>query len=272
MKLKKFNEYSNLFSKDPRNFERQVVIVGDPTLDLFENSISAATSEKPVVVWGEPNVINEGSISIKEIPTISKVYDKLSGNKFFPNETSERGLVKKLKFPIVGVSESGEEEFKTYGKFKKSEKYFNKFREKLVPATRFDIISFKKEPIHIQERINGLGFDVDLNRFKYLNETEDLLNNLGSNFDLDFYHISLIESSGKVYLENIGRSLKLSPSQALKLYETAYSDHYEVSLPGWFKKSAFDTHVKPYYQKRYYDSLLIKPKNSIDFKKYVDLA
>jgi hypothetical protein len=109
VKLKKFNEYSNLFSKDPKNFERQVVMVGDPALDLFENSISATTSEKPVVVWGEPNVINEGSISIKEIPTISKVYDTLSGNKFFPNETSERGLVKKLKFPIVGVSESGEE-------------------------------------------------------------------------------------------------------------------------------------------------------------------
>lgn len=271
MKLKKFNEYSNLFSKDPRNFERQVVIVGESTFDLFENTISAATSEKPIVVWGEPNVINEGSIRVKEIPTVSKVYESLAGNAFFPNETSDRRLVKKLKFPIIGVSESGEEEFKTYGKFKKSEKYFDKFREKPTPNTRFDIISFKKEPIHIQERINGIGFDVDLNRFKYLGETEDLLKEINSKFNLDFYHVSLIESGGRVYLENIGRSLKLSPSQSLKLYERAYSDHYEVSLPAWFKKSTFDKHVKPYYQKRYYDSLLMKPKNSIDFKKYIDL-
>lgn len=271
MKLRKFEEYLKTFSRDPKSFEKQVSFLGESPIEIFENFTSSSL-EKPVVVWSETIGLNESLVKVKSMPSISKIYEKFSGDAFFPRETSSRADVKKLTFPIVGISESDEEEFKTYGKFKKSEKYFDKFREKPIPLTRFDVILHKDTPIHVQERINGLGFDADLRNFKYLTEVEDLSAKLAKAFDLDFYHLSLIESRGALFLENLGRSLKLSPSQSVKLYEAAYASHYESSLPGWFKKSLFETYVKPYYQKRYYDSLLIKPKNSIDFKKYTDLA
>ena len=39
--------------------------------------------------------------------------------------TKDRTKVKSLKFPIYGVSKTLNDEFKTYGKFKKSEKFYD---------------------------------------------------------------------------------------------------------------------------------------------------
>jgi hypothetical protein len=201
---------------------------------------------------------------------MKKVYSDFSGEKFLPKSTSDRSSVKGMKFPILGIDDLDSQEFKTYNKFKKSEKNFPVFREKIVPVTRFDVIAHKKRPIHLQEKINSLGFDVDLTRFKYLDEVDSLIEKLGKKYDLDFYHVSLLESGGKLYLESIGRSLNLSPAQSIKMYERAYESFYEAQLPVWFKKKIFESYVKPYYKSRYYDAALIKPKNSIDFKKYLD--
>jgi len=268
MQLKKFNDYIKFSSKDPNNFKKQIVFTGKDPLGIFEEFNAGKSTEKPIIYWGESVGLHEGETREYIVPTIAQLSNKLEGSKYLAKQTANRSEVKNLKFPIIASSANTDSEFKTLGKFKKSRENFNVFKEKITPSTRFDIIGYKKRPIHIQERINSLGFDVDLNKFKYLVEVEDLLDSINSNFNLEFYHISLIESAGKVYLENLGNTLSLSPSQTVKMYEAAYWENYQSALPNWFKKSLFEEMIIPYYKKRYYDSLLIKPKNSIDFKKY----
>jgi hypothetical protein len=82
--------------------------------------------------------------------------------------------------------------------------------------------------------------------------------------------VALLEANGKLYLDSITRNIQLTPVQSVKLYEAAYQKYYESSLPSWFRKKAFEDHVKPYYIKKYYDSLLFKPTGIIDYKKYLD--
>ena len=93
---------------------------------------------------------------------------------------------------------------------------------------------------------------------------------INSEWSPEYYVMKLMEANGKIYLDSISRSTDLTPSQGVKLYESAYEDHYQSKLPSWFKTKLFDDHVKPYYKQRYYDSLLLKPKGTIDFKKYID--
>lgn len=272
MKLRKFQDYLELHSKDPKNFEKKVIFRGNQKcLDIFRTNEDLVQAETglPTITWGESETANE-NFQHGTIPTMEKIYSDFAGENFLPKSTLDRAKVKEMKFPILGVTDTGNKEFKTYKGFKKSEQHFPVFREKIVPVTRFDVIVHKKHPIHLQEKINSLGFDVDQNRFKYLAEVESLAEKLGKEYDLDFYHISLIESSGKLYLEDLDCSINLSPSQSIKMYESAYEKFYETRLPVWFKKQLFENYIKPYYKKRYHDAALIKPKNSIDFKKYLD--
>lgn len=273
MRLKKFNEYSKNYSKDPKIFEKMVLFSERVEVDLFDKFGESPDSiEKPVIIWNSNLKINENSSRIYNstpFPAKEKIFDFVEDLGLIPKKVNDRTLIKKMKFPIIGFSNSSQDEFKTYGKFKKSEKYYDFFREKITPSNRFEVIAYKENPIHIQEKINKLGFDVNLNRFKYLDVIEESLNSLNNKFNLDFYKIKLIESNNKIYLESIDSSGSLSPSQLVKMYETAYESYYEARLPQWFKKSIFEKYVSPYYKKRYYDSLLVKPKHSIDFKKFI---
>jgi len=282
MKLKKFDEYSKIFSTDSKTFESKVIFAcsenyGVPVFKLiFNNNENISENDTPIILWNNfkitPVNLNERLnlvFNLKTIPSYEEVCTKFKDSKFIPVTVSERSAVKKLKFPIIGVSESDSELFKTYGKFKKSEKTFPKFREKITPRTRFDVISFKNTPIHIQETVNALGFDVNLNTFKYSDQVKSIVETIQSEYPLDFYHISLIEANDTLYLESISTSAKLSPSQNVKMYECAYENYYESCLPNWFKGQLFEKYVAPYYKKRGLDSLLVKPKHSIDFEKYI---
>ena len=284
MKLKKFNEYAAFYSKDPKNFEKKVCFAcSEGTVpDVFTHVNDSADSkftntDVPVILWNNFNFqkspLNESSTFLfnsKGLPQFDEVSSKLKGADFLPKSTNERSQVKGLKFPIFGVDGENKTEFKTYGKFKKGEQRFPTFTEKIVPQTKFNVIAFKGEPIHIQEKINKLGFDVDPTRFKYTNSVKNIIESLNAEYPLDFYHAELLESNGKLYLNSLDTSINLSPSQSIKMYEKAYEEYFASHLPGWFKKQIFESHVKPYYAKRYYDAALIKPNHSIDFKKYVD--
>lgn len=281
MKLKKFKEYSDFYSKDPKNFEKRVIFAcsEDHGAGIFQHIKDPAdqkfiNSEAPIIVWDNFNyekpAINESKSFIfnqRPLPSSEEVYSRFEGERFIPRSTKNRAEVKGLKFPITAHGES-DDEFKTYGKFRKSEKSFSKFREKVVPRSKFDVIAFKSEPIHVQEKINSLGFDVDLRTFEYADQVENIVSEIAREYSPDFFHLSLLEAGGKLYFNKIGTSLNLSPSQSIKMYERAYENYYVSKLPSWFKKSAFETYVKPYYEKRHLDAALIKPKYAIDFKKY----
>ncbi len=273
MRLKKFTEYAKIYSKDPKTFEKMVQFSESTEVDLFDKfGVGDVFGEKPVIIWNSKLKVNESSSRIynaSQFPGKNEIFEFAEQVNLVSPKVTDRSLVKKMKFPIIGHSSSNQEEFKTYGKFKKSEKYFNFFREKISPSNRFEVIAYRTEPIHIQEKINKLGFDVNLKSFKHLDEVENSLEKINSKFKLDFYKLKLIESNNSLYLESLESSGDLSPSQLVKMYETAYESYYEARLPQWFKKSVFEKYVQPYYQKRYYDSLLMKPKNAIDFKKFL---
>ena len=281
MKLKNFTDYAAYYSKDPKNFEKRVVLAcsenyGVAVFKHIKESSETRTlgSTTPVILWNNfkypTTAVNESYIfNTKSIPTYEELCEKFDGNQFIPKSTTDRAQVKGLKFPITGVDGDASEVFKTFGKFRKSERHFPIFREKKTPTTRFDVLAFKDRPIHVQEKTNTLGFDVNPARFKYLDQVNTIIESISSEYPLDFYHLGLVESGDTLYLDAISTSLNLSPSQSIKMYESAYEDFYVAKLPNWFKTQLFETYVKPYYKKRYYDAALLKPKHSIDFKKYV---
>jgi len=278
VKLKKFNEYTLSYSKDPKNFEKKIALACSENLNnqvfqLVNSTFESEITELPIIRWNTKFNINESSsffYNKSSFPTFEEICDSFSNESFIPRTISNRDGVKRLKFPIIGITKDSSEEFKTYGKFKKSEKNFSKFREKVTPQTRYDVIAFKSEPLHLQERINHIGFDANLSNFKHLDQVNSIIEKVNQRYPVDFYHCSLIESDGRLYLEAVGTSLSLSPSQSVKMYEKAYENFYEFSLPNWFKNQLFENHIKPYYRSRYYDALLIKPKSAINFKKYID--
>lgn len=279
--MKRFEEYIKQFSKDPKVFEKQVIFASNlGGSDIFEvvNDTSANVTEiddHPIIIWDNFDIkaktINESKAHIYNsvrLPSFGKIRTSLVGESYIAPSTTDRSKVKGLKFPIIATKGDESEVFKTYGKYKKSEIFFDSFRQKIVPKTKFDVIAFKGEPIHIQEKINGIGFDADLSRFKYPSQVTKIAKKVNEKFNTDFYHMELLESSGKLYLNNVTTSAKLSPTQNVKMYEAAYESFYNQRLPKWYRDKVFEKYVKPYYEKRYLDALLIKPKNSIDFKKY----
>jgi hypothetical protein len=284
VKLKKFKDYSLAYSKDPKNFEKRVGLAcpKGSGIDVFEKiktpfEIKSTSAETPIILWNgftfTTDTLNENHLNyfnVSELPSDSNLLNDFKHEGFVPKSVTNRREVKGLKFPITGISDDFKEDFKTYGKFKKSEKNFSKFQEKILPNTRFDVLAFKNSPIHVQERINGLGFDVDMGRFDHMDSINNIVEKLSKKYSPEFYQICLLEANGKLYLESITRSSNLSPSQSAKMYESAYENYYASKLPSWFKNSIFETYVQPYYKARAYDALLIKPKNSIDFKKYLN--
>ena len=282
MKLKNFNSYSEYYSKDPQNFEKKIALAstgGDHPLfenfSTFDDTLSTKKSV-PVVIWGnfKFSSMNENFCSVvynqKLIPSRNELSSKFSEEDFMPKVVKERGLVKKMNFPIIGISGEDEEEFKTYGKFKKSERFFDHFKEKIVPNSRFEVLVVDDKPIHVHKKIVNTPFDIDMVRWKHLEEAQLICKKVHSKYSPDFYVISLLESNGKLYLDSVTRNVNLTPVQSVRLYEAAYQKYYEAGLPQWFRKKAFEDHIKPYYSRKYYDSLLIKPTGVIDYKKYLD--
>ena len=160
-KLKKFDDYLVSFSKDPATFEKKIAITSSSeTLGLFEWVKSPFDLDRgfstPTIVWDnfdfKKHPLNESRaflFNATSFPQTEDLFEALGEAAFVPKAVSDRSLVKKMKFPIVGVDGDSKEDFRTYGKFKKSEKRFSKFRESVIPRTRFDVIAFKDSPLHI---------------------------------------------------------------------------------------------------------------------------
>jgi hypothetical protein len=284
VRLKNFDSYSRAYSSDPKRFNQRVAIAS-PTangLGMFRviktaNEAFSLDEDLPIIPWNNfsfsSGSINENFHNViynrEPLPDRAQMRQDFKDTAFFPSTVKDRSLVKKMKFPILGINRAGETDFKTYGKFKKSEDRFDEFQEKITPLSRFEILASGDRPLHAQKRVNKIPFDVDLSRFKYLDEAASICKKINEKYRPDFYLVSLLEANGKIYLESVSRDCSLTPSQGLKMYESAYEKHYNSKIPNWFKKEMFDSHVKPYYKKRYYDSLLLKPSGIISLEKYL---
>lgn len=273
MKFKKFNEYLRIYSKSPELFEKMVIFASSEKVEnsLFEEINDSSffeknTIEKPVVLWNNfkiPGIkINENKLfyNREEFPTFDKILNIFENSKWMTTRIKDRSKVKSLNFPIIAHKGNTSEEFKTFGKFKKSNIFFDSFQEKVIPSCSFELIVSKNKPIHIQEKINGIGFDIPISSFKYFSEASLISKKIYENFRLDFYKIDLLEKNNQVYLGNVSNSSKLEASQLIKLYEVAYENHYETLLPKWFKDQINEKLLTPSLKRKYYDFLLLSPK------------
>lgn len=285
MKIKNFNSYSRAYSKNPNDFEYRIALASPVVKDLVvfkvvntANEAFSLSSDIPVILWNNFNFSNDGVnesfcsqvYNQNTVPTLSKIMDDFEESDFVPRKVTDRSLVKKMKFPITGVNSLGKTDFSTYGRFKKSEDTFDFFKEKPVPISRMEALVSGDRPIHLHKKINGIQFDVDLRSSRHADKIKEICEGLGKKYSPEFYSITLIETANGLQLESIGSDSILTPSQGFKLYEAAFESHYQTTLPNWMKTRLFESYVKPYYKKRYYDSLLIKPTGTIDYKKYID--
>lgn len=279
MALKRFDEFARSYSKDPNTFKGQVAIVCNEELasDLFKKVSAPAHSlpkGMPILVWDEaplPTNVNESFslINKRSLPSQDELYEELNGKAFVPKTVKRRDEVKGLKFPIIGISETRRDEFKTLGKWKKSEERYGRFREAIRPGTVFEAIYHKNEPIHLMTEKGGLDFDVDLNQFKHAAALSEIGECLNSKYSPGFYRARLVESNGNIFLDSVGSTGRLTPSQLVSIYNEAYESHYGSRLPNWFKRDVFESVVVPHYTKRRLDAALIKPEYAKDLSKYV---
>lgn len=282
MKFKNFDKFSEQYSKDARTFINKVMFATNEDLDFpyFEYVKSFQLEEKytplPIIMSddyaSESIAIYESNFAYNmgQTPAFEQVLEDFNGADFIPKYTDDIKTIKKLKFPVTASNKKGSDDYATVGKLKASEKIYERFREKVQPRTKFTALSFKGKPISIVETINRYPSDVDLNRFSYMNEVKDLVKQIYEKYNLDVFNLEILESvKGGLFVCGVNRKLKVNPHQAMKLYDSAYSDFYEARLPNWVKSEMIKECVGKYYEKKMYDSMLIKSKHTMDYSKYV---
>jgi hypothetical protein len=283
VKIKTFNEFERRFSQDPSTFSKQVAIASAYRDEHPFFSIVKNQSELSETYQGYPVIIDEGfsigtqaiyessvgAYNSKPVPSIVEISNKLSDNPYIPKISNNiKDIRKGFRFPIIAKRSSGSDSYKTIGKLRSSGINYSEFIENPEPKTRFKILAFKGEPISIVEWINKFPLDVDIDSFDYLKESNELSSTIWENFNLELCNIEIIESvKGDIMIKSIDTNLNLNPAQEKIVYERVYEDHYNMSLPNWFKKQIFESHVLPYYKRRANDVKLIKSRHTIDYSK-----
>lgn len=284
VKFKNFDQYTSQYSNDATSFLNKVGIATSESIDFpyFEYlkshfDLNESASDIPIIVSSdfafESQAIYESNrftYNLNEAPSIDTIYEDFSGAQFIPKLAKSIPDAKKLKFPVVAYGKKGESEFKTIGKLRSSEGIYSKFREKIVPKTKFNVLSFKGKPISIVERVNKFPLDVNLKRFKHLSRVNEISKKLFEKYDLDFYNIEILESvKGGLYINGMNKKLELNPHQAYVVYENAYEDFYNSRIPNWVKNKIITEHVSKYYKNKAYDAMLLKTSHTMDYSKYL---
>jgi hypothetical protein len=284
VKFKNFNQYSDQYSSDVNTFINKVGIATNEDIDFpYFNYIKNQYDLKetydnfPIIIADdymyESSSLNESKFTynLNKTPSFDKVLEDFNGSKFIPSYTNDIKNVKKLKFPITAINDEGEISYSTVGKLRASEGIYERFTEKIVPKTKFTILSFKGKPISAIETINRFPLDVDLSRFEFIKEVKDISKQLHDKYNLDFYNVELIESvKGGLYINNVNRKLNLNPHQAITVYEAAYGDYYSARVPKWVKEQMINESVSKYYKQKHFDSMLIKSNHTLNYKKYIN--
>jgi len=238
--------------------------------ELLESDIPIIISEDFNFKSSSINESSRSTYNSASSPDINSVFSNFKDQNWIPRAVDNIQNVKSLKFPIMAVSGSNSDLYKTLGKLRNAEHRYKKFIEHPQPKTRFKVVAFRNEPICIEEKINRMPFDVDLNGFKQLSDISNITESIYDSYGLDVYNLELIESlDGKIYLNGINKLLDLNPHQAYTVYNTVYQDYYNSKLPAWVKNRILDEDLSSYYKKKYFDSKLIKSNNSMDYSKYI---
>lgn len=282
--IKSFDKYSIRHSKDPDIFLNQVnIAISENFSHPYFNVISSkydlgeAIDDMPTILTDsfayDYQAINESrtfTYNSANSPVENDVFEHYSGIGYSPKRVHSIKDVKKLNFPIKATNKTGSDEYKTIGKLKNCNSVYQHFTERPVPKTAFKILSFKGEPVSIVEWINRFPLDVDLDSFKYLEESKKISREAYNKFGIDLCNISILESNkGKIYVKSVDKIFNLNPHQAKIVYESIYEDYYQSRIPNFVKNKLLKEHVKPYYKKKYYDSRLIRSNHAIDYSKHL---
>lgn len=282
MKFRSFNEYLDDKSGNIETYMQKVgIATNNDVFPIFKKITSSddieELSEEIAVILSddylyENSSINEHmSVFNNKKLDLSDIRKQIGEFRHIPKKVTNIQEVKKLKFPIIASNKFGEYSYKTIGKLKASESIYSSFKESIVPKTRFNILAHKNKAISIVERINKMPLDVDVSKFSMLDQINDIANKIYETYSLDFYNIEVLESSkGTLYINSIDRNIKTNPRESVLLYENAYLEYNKRPLPNWVKNQMIKEYVIPYYEKKKYDSMLIKSKHTIDYSKYLN--
>lgn len=283
MKFRKFDEYLNDKDGDINAYLNKVAIATDRDVCPIFKKVSpddniAELSEQIAVILSDDFTyrdasLNESSVAYNSAKSdLTDLRSKLGSCDMLPNQVDDIKDIKKLKFPIIATNSKGSDRYKTLGKLKAAEQIYNIFKEDIVPKTKFKVLLFKDCIIGIQEIINKLPLDVDVNRFRSIDKISTIAEAVNDKYSLDFYNIEVLESSkGKFYIKSVDQDINPNPLESVLLYEKAYLEYNNRPLPNWVKSKLKSDYVKPYCKNKYYDSMLVKSKNTMDYSKYLDI-
>lgn len=281
MKLKNFENYSKFYSKDPERFEKRIALASKfephPLFEKVSNmdDLSSLDREVPLIMWDNFSFesMNESSGQYLYNRTFlqdpESIISMMKGEEFMPNSVDSRKLVKSLKFPITGLNKDSSEEYKTYHKFKQSEKTFPVYQEKIIPRGNYEVLTMDGKPIHIVKRVRGIAFDADLHRFKWQGQLDKILSKIKALTESNIFVVHILEKDDRLFLNRVIQEGELTSTQSVKLYERLYESHHATKLPSWFKKHIGEKYLRPHYQKMQYEKLLIKPTGVIDYESLI---
>tara|TARA_Y100000389_G_scaffold202153_1_gene246690 strand:+ start:89 stop:940 length:852 start_codon:yes stop_codon:yes gene_type:complete len=283
LNFKNFSQYIDDKNKDINSYLKKVAIITNhKTIPIFKqvdmsDNINELSSQIALIFSDDythrNSFINENKLAFNNTNhDLSNIKERIGNFKHLPSMTDDIKKVKSLKFPIIASNKKENVRYKTIGKLKSSDNIYNSFKEDLVPKTKFKVLAFKSEPISIVESINRLPLDVDINRFKMIDQVKEITSKIHEVYSLDIYNIEILESDrGTLYIKSIDRDIKLNPRESVILYEKAYSEYNNRPIPNWARIEIVKEHLGPYYKSKYYDSMLVKSKHTLDYSKYLSI-
>lgn len=283
MNFKNFDQYLDDKHKNINSYlEKVAIATSHKTIPIFKrvsmtDDINELSSQMALIFSDDythrDSNINENKLAFNSVNhDLSNIKEKIGKFKHLPSITDDIKKVKSLRFPIIASNKKENVRYKTIGKLKSSNDIYNSFKEDLVPKTKFKVLAFKNEPISIIESINRLPLDVDISRFKMLDQVKEITSKIYEVYSLDIYNIEILESNrGTLYIKSIDRDIKLNPRESVILYEKAYLEYNNRPIPNWARREIVKEHLNPYYKSKHYDSMLVKSKHTLDYSKYLSI-
>ena len=254
---RKFSEHINYLKEINNYFFQKVGFSNLESVFPFKNKdLNETQNNIPIINW--ENFISEAKYNTKKTNWNLELYN-LNHPLFLKKETNRKNI-KNLTFPVYAILDEGKHLLQTYNKFKKFEEKCNYFVESPLAKTRYDILFFRKKPIQISEKVNGLDFEVSPYYFKYLNEAIEISNIVFEKFKPDFYITTIIETKSGLKVESISQDKKLTPYQLIKMYEETYQNHYSEKISYSSLSKIYEELVKPHHNQRILDAKLLKYK------------
>lgn len=192
-----------------------------------------------------------------QISADKKLFYKAFADKMdsVPNTVYNLEDIEKLELPIIakpaeGFSAQGIEKFDTYEEAQKSDMEFDIWQEAKELDREFRAFIMDGELIHIAERITNtendmsvgkkdadekidlIYIDQDIEKFEYTDQILKMIDELGSEVNLEFYNIDLmLDKEGIMWVPEVNGAPGIGPSMFYIIYKTFVKMAYGINIP-----------------------------------------